>query len=93
MPPHHIGQWGFNSLIALQNYFPIRLERLETDTSTPAAWAGQKAMQAAKEHLNSRYGFIANPICQMGKKFISFGAQAMLRYIPGQTVTAIFRKV
>ncbi|MEI6207765.1 MAG: class I SAM-dependent methyltransferase [Desulfuromonadales bacterium] len=92
MPPHHMGLWGVNSLIALQQHFPLQLEKLVTDTSTPSEWIHKHAMQAVENNLRPKFGCLSPIICSLSQKFIKRGAESMSEFMPGQTVTAFYRK-
>lgn len=93
MPPHHMGLWGINTLISLQTHFPLRLEKLFTDTSTPVSWIHHLAMKSVEEAVRTSYGFLSPFICKVGGRFIRRGAESMAEHLPGQTVTAFFRKM
>ncbi len=93
LPPHHMGLWGVNSLIALQSYFPLRLAKLATDTSTPQFWVQSYSLKVARERLRSHYGKIGHIMARIGAPLIRFGAETMVDFIPGQTITAFFRKI
>jgi 2-polyprenyl-3-methyl-5-hydroxy-6-metoxy-1,4-benzoquinol methylase len=92
MPPHHMGLWSVNSLIALQSYFPLTIERFFIDTDTPVWWAQARAMKVAESRLRSRCGPLSPLVARLARRFIVVGAEAMLDCMPGQTVMAIFRK-
>lgn len=93
LPPHHMGLWGTNSLLALQRVFPLLLVRIATDTSTPPFWVKAYASKAAKERLRIRFGALGVVLAGVTAPFIRFGAEQMIRQMPGQTVTAYFRKI
>jgi 2-polyprenyl-3-methyl-5-hydroxy-6-metoxy-1,4-benzoquinol methylase len=92
MPPHHMGLWTVNSLIALQSYFPIVLEKFFVDTDTPAWWVHARAVNVATQRLRRRCGPIAPLITRLARRFIIVGAESMMDFMPGQTIMAIFSK-
>jgi 2-polyprenyl-3-methyl-5-hydroxy-6-metoxy-1,4-benzoquinol methylase len=92
MPPHHMGRWGVNSLIALQSFYPAKLARMVTDANTPPEWLGDYAMKKTERRLRDRFGWPGLLIARVSEAFIKFGAQTTLDLIPGQTITAFFNK-
>lgn len=92
MPPHHMGLWGPTSLTALQRFFPLLLERIACDASTPPTWLHQYVTTKAQQRLQERLSFLGRLAAFLGGPFIRYGASMVSEFIPGQTVTAFFRK-
>lgn len=94
LPPHHMGLWGVNSLIALQKIFPLRLERLEFESLSlrHAGFAFNKAYQAWQAESKIKFGFLSPLVDFIASRFVGRGAELVAKHIPGHTITAIFTK-
>lgn len=93
MPPHHMGRWNVNSLIALQEFFPVKIKKITTDSSTPLGWARCYGFNYAEKRARELYGFFGSIAVRIGSPLVKIGAQATADLMPGQTVIAEYRKI
>ncbi|HEY4832420.1 MAG TPA: class I SAM-dependent methyltransferase [Waddliaceae bacterium] len=94
MPPHHMGLWNMNSLIALQKYFNIHLESiyLEPLRESDIGFTDSLVKRELHTKLSKKLGIFGRLIENMTKRFANLGILAVSEYIVGHTIVVVFRK-
>jgi 2-polyprenyl-3-methyl-5-hydroxy-6-metoxy-1,4-benzoquinol methylase len=93
-PPHHMGRWNMNSLIALQNHFNIRVEsiHLEPLQKYHLAYALRMANTNVAKKLLKKVGFLS-PLFTKASHLITYaGISAVSKYIVGHSIVIVFKK-
>lgn len=94
MPPHHMGLWDINSLIALGACYPVRLEKiwLEGLDSRHAGIAETLAEKMLALKLTEKSKILGPILHKLVARFARFGGRSVSKYILGHTITAVYRK-
>lgn len=94
MPPHHMGLWDANSLIKLQEIFRMRLEEMKFEPLQEyhLGYALNISDRAIQE-VADKYGFLSPLIMKAIRRFSVPAVKALLEYMSGHTVMAIFKKI
>jgi len=93
-PPHHMGQWTMNSLIALQNHFPITIEAIHIEPLQKyhLAYALRPANKRVAEKLRNKIGPFA-PLFEKITKLITYtGVSSLTNDIVGHSILVVFKK-
>lgn len=94
MPPHHMGLWDLNSLVALADHYPITLEKiwLEGLDSRHAGIAETLAEKMLALKLAERSKIFGPILHKLVARFARFGGRSVSKYILGHTITVVYRK-
>lgn len=95
MPPHHMGMWNLNSLINIQKYFNLRLDKvfLEPLQNYHLGYATLYLEESFSKKLLRKYRFIPPLIRKIVRPFWRFSAKEMSKYILGQSIVAVYTKL
>lgn len=94
MPPHHMGLWNTNSLLALQHFFPLRMEEvhLEPLQSYHVHFAKMVAKRSFSEKLVQKHLSWIPFIKIIGDKFINMNVRAVAPHIVGHSIMVVYTK-
>lgn len=95
MPPHHMGLWNINSLIALQRFFPLRMEHayLEPLQSYHTNFAKKVAEKSFIEKLTRKHLSWIPFAKTIGKMMINMNIRAVASYIVGHSIMVVYTKI
>ncbi|OGD32456.1 hypothetical protein A3C91_02350 [Candidatus Azambacteria bacterium RIFCSPHIGHO2_02_FULL_52_12] len=94
MPPHHMGLWDMHSLISLQRFFPVRIEDilLEPLQTYHKGYARDIIQKKLHEKLKKRSLAWLPGVGKISNRFINMNVQALVEYIIGHTIMAVYTK-
>jgi len=94
IPPHHMGLWTMNSLIKLQEYFPMKIEsiHLEPLQKYHIGFAQRLSDRKVTEKLLEKFSFFAKFIEPIAKRLATLGVISVSEHIIGHTILAVFKK-
>lgn len=95
MPPHHMGLWDTDSLISLQRFFPLRVEKIYTEPlqSYHIHFAKKVAEKNFEEKLYRKHLAHLPFIKMLGTRFINMDMHAIAPYIIGHSIMVVYTKV
>lgn len=94
LPPHHMGLWNTNSLISLQKYFDIRIEKIHIEPfrESDLNIVIQMVTKIYKNKTLKKFGWFHKIINLVVGKPINFGTLSIAKYLAGHSIVAVFRK-
>lgn len=95
LPPHHMGLWNMNSLIKLEKFFDVRLDEflIEPLQEYHLGYARLLIEKKLYQEFRNKYGFLASYILNPVKPLILIGIKEMAKYLPGQSIIAVYIKI
>jgi len=100
MPPHHMGLWDMNSLISVQRIFGIELRGIELEPLQPyhRGYADILVQKGMDVKMLEKYGILGKIIKReitnrFGRRFISYTASKLSKYMIGHTILVQYRKL
>lgn len=95
MPPHHMGLWNANSLLSLQHFFPLRMEKvhLEPLQSYHVHFAKIVAERNFSEKLARKHLSWIPFIKIIGDQFINMNIRAVAHHIVGHSIMVVYTKI
>jgi 2-polyprenyl-3-methyl-5-hydroxy-6-metoxy-1,4-benzoquinol methylase len=91
LPPHHAGLWDMNSLLSLQRFFDIRLERIEIEPVQPYHY--EIFVDFFKKDLVRKYGFFGKVINKTTRPFTLSIIKKFARFMIGHSILVQYRKI
>jgi 2-polyprenyl-3-methyl-5-hydroxy-6-metoxy-1,4-benzoquinol methylase len=93
-PPHHMGRWNTNSLIALQNHFGMTIVAIHIEPlqNYHLGYALKIANKTVKEKTEKKIGFASNFIEKWLKLTTYAAISPLAAHMVGHSVLIIFKK-
>ena len=93
-PPHHMGLWNINSLISLQNYFGMKLQKLYIEPLQPyhVSFAKIKAEKYIDAKLKNKFKINPKLIKRFITRLSSIGVYALTDEIIGHSLMCVYKK-
>jgi 2-polyprenyl-3-methyl-5-hydroxy-6-metoxy-1,4-benzoquinol methylase len=94
MPPHHMGLWTMNSLVQLQNHFPMRLDGiyLEPLQSYHYGFAHKLALPGVMTKIRQKMRFLSPLMTNLARRFAFLGINNISDHIIGHSILVVYRK-